>query len=207
MQFLTVFSNIGFMGFAVIDSIFGGGGLFYASIYNIPNGLLIFSLGIYLLTKGRTENKFNFRKLLFMPANIAAILSLIFFLFDITLPSTILATASSIGNITTPLAMILIGMAMVNINIKKALTDVRMYLFGFFRLLIFPVLVYFVLANIVTNDLMLGVFALMASMPGPSMAVTLSTQYGGNVEFATKYVFLSTVLSVVTIPIISLLLN
>lgn len=205
MQFLTVFSNIGFMGFAVIASIFGGGGLFYAAIYNIPNGLLIFSLGIYFLTKGRVENNFSFRKLLLMPANIAAILSLVVFLFDLKLPETLLSTAITIGNITTPLAMILIGMAMISIDIKSAAKNIKMYAFSVFRLLIFPVIIYFLLYNVVSNELMLGVFVLLAAMPGPSMAVTLSTQYGGNIEFATTYVFISTVLSVVTIPIISLL--
>lgn len=206
MQFLTVFSNIGFMGFAVIESIFGGGGLFYAAIYNIPNGLLIFSLGVYFLTKGRVENTLSFRKLLFMPANLAAIISLILFLFDLSLPETILNTAITIGGITTPLAMILIGMAMVNIDIKAAAKNLKMYAFSFFRLLILPIVVYFLLYNLVSNELMLGVFVLLAAMPGPSMAVTLSTQYEGNVEFATTYVFISTVLSVATIPLISLLL-
>lgn len=207
MQFLTVFSNVGFMGFAVIFSIFGDAGLFYASIFNIPNGLLIFSLGIYLLTKGEGGNDFNFRKLLFMPANIAAILSLVLFLFDITLPETIVSTAASVGSITTPLAMILIGMAMVKIDIVAALKDVKMYLFSFVRMLGLPVLIYFLFRPLVSNQLMLGVIVILAAMPGPSMAVTLSTQYGGNTEFATKYVFISTILSGITIPLISLLIT
>lgn len=206
VQFLTVFANNGFMGFPVVEAIFGSGALFYAAIFNIPNNLLIYSLGVLLITKGRKENVASFRTILTNPANIAAVVAMFCFFFDIQLPDMIMKTASSLGDITSPLAMFLIGSSMADIDLKSAFQSKKMYVFALFRMLLLPVALWPVLRLFVSNETMLGILIVIAAMPGPAMAVTLSTQYGGKVELASRYVFLSTLISVLTIPFISWLL-
>lgn len=205
IQFLTVFANNGFMGFPVVQAIFGTGALFYASIYNIPNNLLLYSIGIYMITKGKRLNTISWRVILTNPATIASVLALFFFFSDIQLPSILTQATESLGNITSPLAMFLIGSSMADIDLLAALRNVKLYLFAVFRMLLIPILLWFVLRNFISNEMILGVLIVIAAMPGPTMAVTLSTQYSGNTKLATGYVFLSTVISVLTIPLISIL--
>lgn len=205
IQFLTVFANNGFMGFPVVQAIFGTGALFYASIYNIPNNLLLYSIGIYMITKGKRLNTISWRVILTNPATIASVLALFFFFFDIQLPSILTQATESLGNITSPLAMFLIGSSMADIDLLAAIRNVKLYLFAVFRMLLIPILLWFVLRNFISNEMILGVLIVIAAMPGPTMAVTLSTQYSGNTKLATGYVFLSTVISVLTIPLISIL--
>lgn len=206
VQFLTVFANNGFMGFPVVEAIFGTSALFYAAIFNIPNNLLIYSLGVKMITKGQRENSADFRTILTNPANIAAVIAMICFFFDIQLPTLVLETADSLGAITSPLAMFLIGASMADIDLKSAFQEKKMYVFAVFRMLLIPIALYPLMRLFIANDIMLGILTVIAAMPGPAMAVTLSTQYGGKVDFASRYVFLSTLISVLTIPFISWLL-
>lgn len=206
IQFLTVFANNGFMGFPVVLAIFGTGGLFYASIYNIPNNLMLYSIGILMVAKGNRDNNISWKFILMNPANIAAFIALFCFFTDTQLPTVFLEMAESIGNITSPLAMMIIGASMAKMELHSAFKDVKLYVFALFRMVLLPVLIWFSLRSILSNEIMLGILVIIAAMPGPTMAVTLSVQYDGNTEFATRYVFLSTLLSVLTIPLISLLL-
>ena len=204
-QFVTVFANNGFMGLPVVLAIFGTSGLFYAAIFNIPNNILVYSIGVYFISRGHKKQTVDFRRLLLNPAILSALLVLVMFLFDIQLPSLLSKTMLSLGSITSPLAMFVIGMSMVRINIGAALKDMKLLAFAVFRMLIIPVAMWFVLRPIITNPLILGVLIIIAGMPGPTMAVTLATLYGGNTGFATRYIFISTFISVLTIPILSLL--
>lgn len=206
VQFLTVFANNGFMGFPVVEAIFGTSALFYAAIFNIPNNLLIYSLGVMMITKGRREKRADFRTILTNPANIAALIAMICFFFDIRLPEMVLETADSLGAITSPLAMFLIGASMADIDLKSAFQEKKLYLFAIFRMVLIPVALYPVMRLFIANETMLGILLVISAMPGPAMAVTLSTQYGGKVNLASRYVFLSTLISVLTIPFISWLL-
>ncbi len=205
LQFVTVFANNGFMGLPVVLALFGTSGLFYASIFNIPNNILVYSLGVYFISRGKKKQSVDLRKLLLNPAIISAFLALLLFLFDIQLPSLLSKTLVSLGNITSPLAMFIIGMSMIRINIGDAFKDMRLLAFAVFRMLIIPAAMWFVLRPIITNPLILGVLITIAGMPGPAMAVTLATLYDGNTGMATRYVFISTIISVLTIPLLSLL--
>lgn len=206
-QFVTVFANNGFMGLPVVQAIFGTGGLFYAAIINIPNNILVYSLGIYLVSKGKQAHNIDLRKLFYNPAILSAVLALVIFLLDIPLPRMVMKTATSLGNVTSPLAMFIIGMSMVRIDIHQAIVDLRLYLFAILRMLLIPALMWLGLRTVISNQVVLGVLIIIAGMPGPAMAVTLSTLYGGNTGLATRYVFVSTLISVITIPLLSLLFS
>lgn len=206
LQFLTVFTNNGFMGLPVVQAIFGTGALFYASLYGIPNNLLIYSYGIYLITKGSQKSKANWKAIAMNPGNLASVFAVFIFLFDIKLPALVMDTATSIGNITSPLAMIIIGSSLADIKILDAFKGMKIYAFAIFRMVVVPLFLWWATKGFLTNPIMLGILVIIAAMPGPAMAVALSTQYGGNTAFATKYVFLSTMLSVITIPLLAYLL-
>lgn len=203
-QFMLIFSNCTFMGYPVLNAIFGSEAIFLSSIYNMPFNLVAFSYGIYLLSKdGGAKASFDWKKCL-NPGVISAIIGFIIYALQIELPRFVLDTCSMVGDMTTPLSMIVLGVSLAQIPLKEVFTDVRIYVMTAFRLLGIPVLTYLLLKGFIHDEMILGVAVMTQAMPVASMSVMLSNQYGGNVKLASVGVFVSTLLSVVTIPVLSL---
>lgn len=205
-QFMIIFANTNFMGFPVVESIFGTSAIFQMAIFNMPFNLLAFSYGVYLIAND-TENemKFDAKKLL-NPGIICAILAMFIYLLNIQLPTIVNNTLSSVGGITTPLSMIILGSSLVDIPVKEIFEDKKIYILTIIRLVVMPVMAYYIMSFFVSDSLTLGIITLSCGMPIASMSVMLSTEYGGNVKSASIGVFMTTLASVVTIPLIAYLL-
>ena len=124
-KFMTIFSNIGFMGYPVIQSIFGRQALFFASICNMVFNIFCYSYGIYLIS-GDDKLSFDFKQLI-NPGIIFSIIAVIIYLTKYQMPQIIGETSDLIGSITTPLAMMIIGSSLAEIPIKEVLNDIRIY--------------------------------------------------------------------------------
>lgn len=198
-QFMTIFSNIGYMGFPVVRAIFGSEAVFYAAIFNIPFNILSFSLGIYLITGGEGKGKLDFRFLLH-PGIIASFLSVGVYLMDMPMPKVVSDTLIMVGDVTIPLSMIIIGSSLALLPVKKVFNDVRVYLFSLLKLLILPLIFWAGLRLFVVNPVILGVSVVMVSMPVAAAAGMFATAYDGNKELASKGIFISTLLSLATTP-------
>ncbi|WP_281818921.1 AEC family transporter [Vallitalea longa] len=206
-KFMIMFSNVGFMGFPVIESIYGKEAIFYTSIYNLPFNALIYTLGIYLISM---DNKNNVRfkiKDIFNPAVCAVIIGLIIFSFKITLPYVASQTVRMIAELTTPLSMLVIGASLADIKIKNIFSNSKLYIYSFLKLLVFPILIYMIVRLIGFNDIMAGVPVIITGMPVAANAVIISKEYGGNDILASEGVFISTMLSIITIPLLVFLLS
>lgn len=203
--FMSMFGNCGFMGFPVISAIFGDKYLIYAVIYNILFYLLVFSVGIQMMS-GAEKTRFNPRLLLNTPL-ISALISLALFFLDIPLPETANATLEMLGNVTTPVAMLLLGSTIAAMPLKKLFNDWRIYLFTAVRLLAFPAAAYFLLlgAPWISAEVK-SVIVVLSGTPVATNSTMISIQYGGDRELAAKGIFFSTLLSVATIPLIASLL-
>ncbi len=204
IRFIVIFSNVGFMGYPVLEAVFGRSALFYAAIYNIPFNLLVFTLGISLLIKGKSD-KFNINWKDFINApSIAAIIGLLIMLTGIRLPGVIKDPLELLGEVTTPLSMIIIGGLLANISPSAIFTNWRIYAVSLFRLILIPLAVLFTLRLFIRNDpLLLGVPVIIAAMPAAANTALLAEEYDANPEFASQSVFVTTLLSVFTIPLIA----
>lgn len=199
-MFMTVFSNIGFMGFPVMQAIFGNEAVFYTAIFNMGFNLLVFSLGIVMMNYGN-ENKVELNiKNVLTPGVIASIIALIIYFTKITFPIVIVNTCSMIGNITTPIAMLLIGSTLANMPIKEVFNDIRIYPYTIVKQVLLPVLAFPILQFFIQDTYLLGITFIMIAMPVANSAVLFATEYGGDIKLAAKTVFITTLLSVVTIP-------
>lgn len=200
--FMTVFSNIGFMGFPVMKAIFGNDAVFYTAIFNMLFNLLVFSVGTGIMGYG-TGRKMNFNpKDLLSPGVIASLVALVIYMAKIQFPNVISSTITMIGDITTPIAMLIIGSTLANIPLKEVFSELRIYPYTFIKQVIIPVLAYPVLRLFIQDPLILGVTLIMISMPVANSAVLFATEYDGDVSLAAKAVFMTTLLSIVTIPLI-----
>lgn len=206
-KFMLVFANVAFMGFPVITVLFGESALFYAAIFNLPFSLLAYTLGIYFVSSGSVQDaSFKLKKVV-NPGVISVFLGIFLLAFRIELPSFIGDTIKMVGGLTTPLSMLVIGASLAHVKIKNLFANIKLYLYSLIRLLIFPGLVYFGLSAIGIEGNMLGVAVVLSGMPAAANTVMMSKEYGGNDILAAEGVFISTMLSALTIPLLMLLLS
>nr|WP_312579189.1 AEC family transporter [Sedimentibacter sp.] len=203
--FASTFSNNGFMGFPIAYAILGKEGLFLASISNTVFNVLIFSAGIKIMTMGHESGKgINIRKLFLNNNNIAIILGIIFYVTQTELPQPILSSLNYMGNVTTPMSMFLVGLSISGSRVRDMFNDYKLYFLSAVRLLIAPMLAIAVMRFIPfgSTSLVPKVMAIVLAMPAPSATAIIAEQFNGNKELAAKVVFLTSILSIVTIPIV-----
>jgi len=203
-RFITIFSNVGFMGYPVLESIYGGTGVFYAAIFNIAFNILVWTVGVMLFT-GEKDFK-SMRKAVANPAILAVIIGVILFAFSIKLPLPIENAIKLVGSTTTPISMIIVGSMLAEMKFKDAFSDFSVYYATFVRLLIVPMIVYVVLKFLKVDDLLLNICVILQAMPAAVMAPLLAEKYGGDNLLASQCVFITTIVSAVTIPIVILFL-
>jgi predicted permease len=203
-QFMLVFPNSMFMGIPVALAVLGPSSLFYVILFNVPFYFLVFTLGVWLLARGR-PGKIDL-KVLLSPGLVAAIAGLVLFLFQLNLPSPVQSGLELIGSATTPLAMIVVGAMLATLPLHRLAGDWRIYLTTALRLIVFPVAAFLILSPFVSDPLLLGVAVLMIAMPVAANSVLLSEEYGVDATLASQGVFISTVLCLATIPLLEVLL-
>ena len=141
-------------------------------------------------------------KNLLSPGVIASIIALIIYFAHIQLPDVIASTVSMIGDITTPVAMLIIGSTLATIPLKEVFMELKIYPYTLIKQILVPVIVYPILKLFIADPLVLGVTLIMISMPVGNSAVLFATEYDGDVSLAAKAVFMTTLLSIITIPLI-----
>lgn len=207
-QAMTVFSNIGFMGYPIIAALYGSSAVLYGALYSIPFNILIYTFGVSALRKkenGEEKKKLSLKEVLNIGV-ITSIISLILYLWQIRVPGFFTDTLNYLGNLTAPLSMMVIGASMTSISLRELFTDVRLLLFSLIKLLLIPVLGMLLIRQVVTNEVICGVFMIMLATPAGSMTAMLAQEYDGDYETASRGVTLTTLLSVITMPVVSLLL-
>lgn len=204
LRFMLIFSNLGFMGYPVAYAMFGEASVFYVTLVNLPFGFLVFTVGVFLLRPDLARQP-DIKRIV-TPGLIASILGLVLLGTGLTIPSPINESISLLGSITTPLAMIVIGTFLAPLPFFEMLSDTRIWIISSIRLLAIPAVVFLLISPFVHDPFLLGIPVLLAAMPVAANTVLLSEEYGVNAELASKGVFISTLLSLVTIPLISIFL-
>lgn len=203
--FMSLFGNVGFMGFPVITAVFGDAMMIYAVIFNVVFNILVYSAGILLIGNGGEKARFNPRLLLNMPL-MSAVVSVLLFVLKIPLPSVINTSLDYLGELTTPMAMVILGATIASMPVRELFDGWKIYVFTALRLLVIPAAVLVVLRALhITSPEITGVMAVLAGTPVATNATMLAIQYGGNRQLASKGIFFTTILSIITIPLIALL--
>ena len=199
---MVVFANTGFMGYPVLLDVFGQEAVFYASLIHMAFNFFVYTYAIMCLTKGDdSEFKLNFKQLL-TPGIVLIFIGILIYLFDIQLPSVLMDTINSVGSLTAPLSMMMIGSSLAVYPIKDSFTDWRSYVFAFVRLLIVPFVTMIVCRLLHINPYYANITIITNAMPVGSMVLMLATQYNANIKIVTRNIVVSTLLSVITIPIV-----
>lgn len=202
---IILFMNNGFVGLPVVQVAFGTEAVFYASLSNIPFNILLYTVGIAQLRGTEGGEKFRLKDIVNAPMA-ATFAAVILFLARIHVPVFIADTISSLAGATIPMSMIIIGTSLGGIPVKSAFGDWRAYALSFVKLIVCPVAVWAVLRFFTSNVMMLGVLIIIAACPTAMILTVLCLQYGKDEALASKTIFLSTVFSAATIPLVLWLL-
>lgn len=202
----TMFGNIVFLGFPLFDALFPGGiGVFYAAVYQLASNTLTFTYGVYRLSSG--TQKSGWKSLL--NANTGAIvLGSLILISRIELPKFVIDAFSGLGKCTSPLSMVYIGALLAGMNIKKAFRIASVFIISINKLVIVPVILGFLYVflirvlhlNIAREALF--VLVMQAGMPCQTIIVVLTRRYGGDYHLAASNLFVSTLFSIITLPLL-----
>ena len=205
---MLLFTNCGFIGFPVVQAIFGADAVFYASILNIPFSPCLYTLGVYLLSKdaadrglGQAEIALSWRTFV-SPCMVASVAAVVLALTGLKFPAVLTNTIGTIGNITTPGALLVIGISIAKQPLREMLGSAKIYLMSALRLIILPVLIWFVLHFFLHDQTILGVIVVTFAMPTATMVSMLADEYGSDQRATVQGVFLTTLFSMVTIPLL-----
>ena len=209
--FVCTFTNSGFIGFPIALALFGPEGLVLAVMLNIAFNMSVYTLGALELSRDNPNHdsgKLDKKAVIFSSVNISIVLSLIFYFGKINLPEMISTPVNFLSNITTPLSMFLIGMALANSNASELFRDKDAWSSTLMKLFVFPVVLALIMKFIPISDnpLVGAVLVLVVAMPAPSITVMLCEMYGGNLNFAAKAMFIHNLLCLVSIPLVCMLL-
>lgn len=197
LRYGTIVSNGGFLGNPVIEGIYGTEGLFYASVFMLPVRIVMWSIGTSCFMKGSQENLV--KKVLTHPCVAAIYLGLAAMLTGIRFPIFLENTITGISNCNTPLSMMLIGMMLAEMD-PKGLIDRTMVFYTMVRLLLIPAVIFGITFLLPVSPLLRGITVIIAGMPAPVTTALLSAKYDGDERYATAMIFVTTVLSLVTLP-------
>lgn len=205
-RLMTIFSNVGFMGIPVISSIYGQEAIVYVVFYMLGYNLLLYTYGLYLASKGRGEGQKFDAKRLVNAGVIASVVALVIFSLDIKVPASVASFFNYTGNAVVPLSMMLIGASVAQHADKKFFTDLRFYIFAASKMLVIPITAAFVVRMFQLPVLVQGVFILMLAMPVGSIVVMVAKETGMDERTCTIGSVLTTLLSILTIPIVAIFL-
>ena len=205
-EFSAAFSNAGFIGIPLVQATFGSGAVFYISIMIVLINLLQWTYGVFTITDDRSV--MDIRKVAANPIVISVLIGLILYFGNIKLPSIVSSLFSSISSINTPLAMFSSGVYLAQSNLLDMVRRKRVYYVSLIRLLLIPlaIILVFRLLPFGSEELKLAILCAAACPVGSNVAI-FAQQYDKDYKSGVEYVCISTLLSILTLPLIVSLAN
>ena len=205
-QYGTIISNAAFVGLPVVEKAFGDVGLFYAAIYLIPLRVFTWSAGVSLFYK--TDFKTKFKAVALNPSMVAVYLGLLRMIFHIPVPSILNNALHGTGDAASAMSMILIGAMIASIPLKSVLNKESLHdtlYMSLIRLIAIPLVTLLILKALHVDMTTTAVSVTLLAMPVGSTCSLLAKKYGADHEFGSQVVFVTTLLSLITVPLITLL--
>ena len=203
LQYCTLVNNSGFLGMPMVASVYGADGLLGASIFIIPNRIFMWTAGLAVFTTSDFKTKFN--NIVLNPCIITVFLGLARRILGLPFPQFLDTAIGNIGAITSPLSMIVIGTMLVGVPWKKLLEPSIFYL-SFIRLAALPLVALVILKALKVDPMLTGISLILTGMPAGSTSALLAAKYGADEDYASRCIVTTTILSLITVPLLMLLL-
>ena len=206
--FALMFGNVGFMGYPVVASIFGHEAVFYAAVLNVVNTFAVFTVGTILITgRSDVEQKRFEKKVLYSTPMLAAYLTMAIVALEINnIPEAVSQPLTMLGNITVPAALLIIGSSMSNLSLRTMLGNTTVYATTLFRLAILPIGIHFLMGALGFSPFVVNINTLVIAMPVATYGTILCLKYQKDTTMITEVTFITTLLSMISIPLLVMLL-
>ena len=196
----TTFANTGFVGFPLMEALFGNYGLLLAAVYNLCYNLFFYTYAVYLFSR---KPKFRLLEIFKNPVSVASILAIVLFIIPWRMPSFLSETFKLIGDMTVPMSMMVMGSMLAGVKVKKLLTDKKAYIVSALRLMVLPALVLGIILALSPFVPMASdtkcVVVMMCALPCGSMNVIYSENHDVAPHFCARTVSLSMIFMLVTL--------
>jgi len=203
LKYATITNNAAFLGLPILGAIYGPTGVLYGSIMLIPMRVAMWTAGLSLYT--RMEKKETFKVIATHPCIWAVIVGFAYIYVPFELPAFLANAIKLVGDCVTVLPMLIVGSILCGVKLREVLVWDCFY-FSIFRLIVIPAIVFGAMKLLNVDPLVTGVAVLSSAMPAAMMTAMLAEKYGHDSAFSSKTVFVSTALSMVTLPVIAVLL-
>ena len=196
---MTLFSNIGFMGYPLLDVMYGSNAIIHAVIFNLLYNVLIYTYGIHKMQIGGCQKNINWKQLVNIGVG-SCIIAIVLYITNLPVPLILEDTATFTGAITGPLSMLVIGDSLAQTRLRDLFTDVRLLIFSIIKLVLLPALLLWGYAFI-KDPIFRGVLSGNDGNTGRQHdSNVLAQQYNGDYRLTSRGVALTTLLSVITMP-------
>lgn len=200
LHFANFFSNCGFIGFPIINSIFGAEGVVYTSIFNMVFTIFLWTYGVMIFSDKLSKE--NIKKVLLNPSIIAVYIGIPIMIFNIKLPAAILDTTKIVGDMTAPISMIIVGSILSKVKIKSIFKEASVYYGALIKLIVIPLAIYMIKLIIKDNSSVIDTIIVIQAMPAAAMTSIFAADFDKEKEYGAIVVFVTTLLSIITIPVI-----
>lgn len=200
LRFSIVFNNVGYMGFPLLNGLFGSEAVFYASAYIIPFNIFLWTYG--LMQFSREGDSRHLKNAFVNPGMIAIFAGIALYLTSIRLPAPVLSAVNMLGDMTGPLGMLIIGVLLSRSRLRDLFSGWAMYVASVLRVLIVPLAVYVVLHLLQLDKLLTTVIVILSAMPVAVNSAVFAELYDGDAHLASRTVVFSTLAAMATIPLL-----
>ncbi len=201
LQYCTLVNNSGFLGMPMVSAVYGADGLLYASIFIIPNRIMMWTAGLSLFTVSDFKSKC--KNILLNPCIITVFLGLARRILNLPFPEFLDKAIANIGAVTSPLSMMVIGTMLVGVS-WKALFEPSIFYLTAVRLIFLPLVALGFMRLLNFDPLLTGVSLILTGMPAGSTSALLAAKYGADEDYASRCIITTTLISLITVPLLML---
>lgn len=197
-QMMFVFSNLGFIGVPVVSGVLGAEYVAYVTVFMLLYNFVFYTYGVTLM---EGEFSLSTMKAMLNPGTISGISAVLIIIFGVRIPDFLLTACTYLGNIASPMALVAVGFTVANCDWKQVFGQPKLYLFSAVKLLAMPFVMLLVLKLVVTDEALIKVCMIMFGMPVGNMPLILGTKKGMDCTACSAAIILTTVLCVLSIPL------
>lgn len=206
MELLIEVPNTLFVGLPIVQALYGSEAAFYVGISCVPFNVILFTYGVWKLKRAKAAgNRLNFKDIL-SPAIIASIIATVIFVSGVSVPRVLKELFGTVSGATVPFSMIVIGATLGNVSILEAFKGKEVWFISFLRLIIAPLAAYVLVGLFTDNQVLLLTCMVLAGCPCGTICTPLSIQYGFDPEFSSHLILVTTILSMLILPLFCVLL-
>lgn len=204
LHFANVFPNTGYVGFPVLYSIYGTEGIVYGSVFNLFFVIFVWTYGIFIYrgSLDKTNLKQELKQTFLNPSVLAVGIGLIIMTLNLQLPNSLVTSIKNIGNITGPLSMLIIGVILSKAKIGNYTKDWTLYYGAICKLLLIPIIVYLISLLTGQSSKAINSVIIMTAMPASAMTSIFAQNYNRETDYAAVIVSLTTLFSILSIPVL-----